>query len=194
MPAFMVDSSSKEDELRVPQADAPLRAQIIFSSVYAELKRIAHRQLLANSNSTLHTTDLVHETYLKLIKPDDVDFSNRLHFFRLAARAMRQILIDHARARHATKRGGAVMRDTTLEEHEVADGIDPEQLIHLDHALTQLQKSEPKLSELVELRYFTGLSVEQVAELLGVTPRTVLRDWRRARIFLFDLVQSDSKH
>jgi RNA polymerase sigma factor (TIGR02999 family) len=168
--------------------------QIMFASVYTELKRVAHRQLVSNSNSTLHTTDLVHETYLKLIKPDAVDLSDRLHFFRLAARAMRQILIDHARARQATKRGGALLRDATVDDSMASDGINPEDLIHLDHALNQLQKTEPKLSELVELRYFAGLSVEQVAELNRVTPRTVIRDWRRARIFLFDLVQADSSH
>ncbi len=174
--------------------DESARLQTIFSSVYAELKRVAHRQLLANSNSTLHTTDLVHETYLKLIRPDSVDLSDRLHFFRLAARAMRQILVDHARARQAAKRGGALLRDATLDEDSSSDGINPEDLIHLDNALSQLQQTEPKLGELVELRYFAGLSVEQVAELQLVTPRTVLRDWRRARIFLFDLVQTDSKH
>jgi RNA polymerase sigma factor (TIGR02999 family) len=183
-----------DDSRRGIEGDGAARVQLIFSSVYAELKRIAHRQLLSNSNSTLHTTDLVHETYLKLIKPDVVDLSDRLHFFRLAARAMRQILTDHARARQATKRGGAIVRDATLDENVATDGINPEDLIHLDHALTQLQKTEPKLSELVELRYFAGLSVEQVAELHRVAPRTVIRDWRRARIFLFDLVQAHSKH
>ena len=86
------------------------------------------------------------------------------------------------------------MRDATLDENVATDGLNPEDLIHLDHALTQLQQTQPKLSELVELRYFAGLSVEQVAELHRVTPRTVIRDWRRARIFLFDLVQADSKH
>lgn len=160
----------------------------LFAAVYAELKRLAHRQLAGNGSATIDTTGLVHETYLKLAGPQLLRLNDRSHFYTTAARAMRQIVIDHARRRSAEKRGGGAAQ-VTLDENDAADALDPLQLIHLDGALNRLNELEPRLSELVELRFFAGLSVEQVAELRDVAPRTVLRDWRRARAFLFDSVQ-----
>jgi RNA polymerase sigma factor (TIGR02999 family) len=159
----------------------------LFTAVYAELRRLAHRQLAQHDGETINTTGLVHETYLKLAKPESLHLSDRGHFYSTAARAMRQIVIDHARRRKAEKRGGAAVQ-VTLDDNAMADPLDPEQLIHLDGALSRLGELEPRLAELVELRFFAGLSVEQVAELRDVAPRTVLRDWRRARAFLFDSV------
>lgn len=164
---------------------AALRA--LFAAVYDELKRLAHRQLAASPNPTIDTTGLVHETYLKLVQPDSLRLNDRGHFFATAARAMRQIVVDHARRRLAEKRGAAV-QPVTLDEQIGADSLDPSQLVHLDDALGRLQELEPRLAELVELRFFAGLSVEQVAELREVAPRTVIRDWRRARAYLFDSV------
>jgi len=161
----------------------------LFAAVYDELKRLAHRQLAVSPNPTINTTGLVHETYLKLVQPDRLRLNDRGHFFATAARAMRQIVVDHARRRLADKRGAAV-QPVTLDEQIGADALDPSQLVHLDDALWRLQQLEPRLAELVELRFFAGLSVEQVAELRDVAPRTVIRDWRRARAYLFDSVGS----
>ncbi|MBS0591087.1 MAG: sigma-70 family RNA polymerase sigma factor [Proteobacteria bacterium] len=163
--------------------------QQLFAAVYEELKRLASRHLAGQSNPTINTTGLVHETYLKLIKPDVLRLKDRGHFFATAAKAMRQIVIDHARRRHAHKRGGAATM-ATLDEELDGVGLDPESLIHLDAALLRLAAMEPALAELVELRFFAGLSVEQVAELRETSTRTVIRDWRRARAFLFEAVTS----
>jgi len=161
----------------------------LFDTVYAELKRLAHRQLAASPNPTLNTTALVHETYLKLIRPEALKLNDRGHFFAIAAKAMRQIVVDQARRKLATKRGAAAL-PVTLDERIVADATEPLQLAHLDDALAGLEQLDPRLAELVELRFFAGLSVEQVAELRDVAPRTVIRDWRRARAYLFDSVNS----
>jgi RNA polymerase sigma factor (TIGR02999 family) len=165
--------------------------QQLFATVYDELKRLASRQLAGQPSPTINTTGLVHETYLKLVKPATLKLKDRGHFFATAAKAMRQIVIDHARRRHADKRGGAAVLATLDEELDGA-GLDPETLIHLDAALLRLAAMEPALAELVELRFFAGLSVEQVAELRGTSTRTVIRDWRRARAFLFDSIRSSS--
>jgi RNA polymerase sigma factor (TIGR02999 family) len=161
----------------------------LFDAVYDELKRLAHRQLAASPNPTINTTALVHETYLKLTRPDTLKLNDRGHFFATAAKAMRQIVVDQARRRLAAKRGAAVL-PVTLDERTVADATEPLQLAHLDDALAGLEQLDPRLAELVELRFFAGLSVEQVAELREVAPRTVIRDWRRARAYLFDSVNS----
>ncbi len=164
--------------------------QDLFAAVYGEIKRLAHCQLAHNAQPTLNTTGLVHEAYLKLIQPDGLLLRDRAHFFAVAARAMRQIVVDHARRRQADKRGGATPQQVTLDENSSSDSLDPETLNRLDSALSQLQHLEPRLAELVEMRFFAGLSVVQVAELREVTPRTVLRDWRRARAYLFDSVRT----
>jgi RNA polymerase sigma factor (TIGR02999 family) len=161
----------------------------LFTSVYDEIKRLARRQLVGSSQSTLDTTGLVHEAYLKLVQPNALILRDRAHFFAIAAKAMRQIVIDHARRRSAGKRGGDVIHIVTITEISANDALDPETLTRLDTALTQLANLEPRLAELVEMRFFAGLSVEQVAELREVAPRTVIRDWRRARAYLFDAVR-----
>ena len=160
--------------------------QALFHAVYAELKRLARGQLAGRANSTINTTGLVHETYIKLIRPESLRLNDRGHFFATAARAMRQIVIDHARRRRAEKRGGIEAQIITVTDNADSGSLDPETLVHLDDALARLQKLDMEAARLVELRFFAGLSVEQVAELRGVSPRTVLRDWRRARAFLFE--------
>jgi RNA polymerase sigma factor (TIGR02999 family) len=157
----------------------------LFAAVYGDLKRLAHHQLVAAPNATINTTGLVHETYLKLVRGNSLQINERSHFFATAAKAMRQIVVDRARRRVAQKRGGEASA-VTLDEHIDVDAQDPDQLVHLDDALNHLQRLEPRLAELVELRFFAGLSVEQIAELREVTTRTVIRDWRRARAWLFD--------
>ena len=168
--------------------------ETLFTSLYDELKRLAHRQLADNPSPTINTTGLVHETYLKLIRPESLRLNDRGHFFATAARAMRQIVIDHARRRHAEKRGGVNAQATTLNDVDVgSSALDPETLIHLDSALTQLHAMEPPLAELVELRFFAGLSVEQIADLREISARTVIRDWRRARAFLFESIHPQAQ-
>jgi RNA polymerase sigma factor (TIGR02999 family) len=160
--------------------------QALFARVYAELKRMAHFQLAAASGHTLNTTGLVHEVYLKLAQPEGRELHGRAHFFALAAKAMRQIVIDHARARMTDKRGGAGLHVVELEA--AADVVDsemgPDDLLRLDRALTELASHEPRLAELVEQRFFAGLSVSDIAVMQSVSERTLNRDWRRAKAHL----------
>jgi RNA polymerase sigma-70 factor, ECF subfamily len=132
----------------------------------------------------LQTTALVHEAYLKMVEQNSVDWKNRSHFFAIASQAMRRILIDHARKQIAEKRGGEGEK-ISLEEIDVAS-INPDQnLIALDEALSELEKVDPQQSRIIELRYFGGLTVEETAEVLQISPRTVAREWAMARAWLY---------
>ena len=163
--------------------------QRLFGVVYDELKRVARSQLRAGAGLTLDTTGLVHETYLKLVNPERLELRDRKHFFVLAARAMRQIVVDHARRRIAAKRGGDAV-PVTLDEHLALDAMTPDVLLRLDRALDQLGRFDARLAKLVEMRFFAGLSVEEVADTQGLTTRSVHRDWRRAKAFLYDAVEA----
>ena len=149
---------------------------------------MAHRHLSPeNPTPTLDTTSLVHETYLKLAASSSVSFEDRRHFFAVAACAMRQILVDHARRRGALKRGGDAahlfLDDVQLGVEERAEGI-----LAIDEALQQLTDLDQRLSEMVDLRFFGGFSDDEIADLLDVSERTVRRDWRKARAFLFRIL------
>lgn len=157
----------------------------LFPIVYGELRELAHRQLSGHRRGTLSTTAVVHEAYLKLVGSQNVDAGDRAHFFSLAARAMRQIMIDYARARLAKKRGGGAPHEV-LDGHEVAVEARAGELLDLDRALGRLAQVDERLARLVEMRFFAGLSVEETAELTGQSPRTVKRDWQKARAFLYD--------
>jgi RNA polymerase sigma factor (TIGR02999 family) len=151
--------------------------------VYDELKRIAHRHLHdVSAGDTLSTTDLVHEAYLKLSHSPG-QWDNRAHFFGAASRAMRQVLVDFARKSQAAKRGGDQER-VTLHSSDAALELQLDEMLGLDAALDRLNGVDQRLREIVELRFFGGLSPTEIAELLGVTPRTVERDWVKARLFL----------
>lgn len=152
--------------------------------VYDELRRIARRQLRRGRGGTLHTTALVHELYLKMVDQDQVEWQGRAHFFGIAARAMRQILIDHARRRQAEKRGGDWNR-TTLTNKHLGFGVALDELLALDAALDRLDGLDPRLRQVVELRFFGGMTEEEVAEVLEVSPRTIQRDWAKARAWLY---------
>ena len=156
----------------------------MFAQVYQELRRIARRERRsADSPQTLDTTALVHETYLKLRDASEVRELTRSHFLSLAARAMRQVLVDHARRRGRTKRGGGAI--VTALDDAVDGGERPlVDVLALDDALTQLAANDPRAGQLVEWHVFGGLSIDEIAQLQGVNPRTVFRDWRRARAFL----------
>lgn len=162
--------------------------QALFARVYDELKVLARKQLRGAAAPTLDTTGLVHEAYLKLARRNGRNLQGRAHFFALAAKAMRQIVIDHARARVAEKRGGADLHVVDLDEaaDSTGSGMAADELLRLDDALAQLGLDEPRLAELVELRFFGGLAIAEIALLHCVSERTVNRDWRRAKAQLFD--------
>lgn len=157
----------------------------LIPAVYGELRRLARRYMKRESpGHTLQTTALVHEAYLRLIEQKDVKWQNRAQFFAISAQLMRRILVGMARARHADKRGGEARRISFDEALTVSDGFASE-LVSLDEALNELAELDPRRCRVVELRYFGGLSVEETAEVLKISPETVTRDWKRAKAWLY---------
>ena len=156
---------------------------LLFERVYDELKTIAHRIRGAQDGDTLRTTALVHEAYLKLASSGSLAVKSREHFFAIAARAMRQILVDAARRQLAKKRGSG-MQLVSLDESLRAEPVRPAQLLALDEALTRLEASDPRLAQVVEQRVFAGLTSDETASLLGVSRPTIDREWRAARAWL----------
>ena len=151
--------------------------------VYAELRRMAARQLRSErTGHTLQPTALVHEVYLRLVDQRKVDWRDRAHFLGVAARVMRRILVDHARRHGARKRGDGVRCVSIDEAREVASNEMP--ILPLDRALSRLEKIDPDLAKVVELRAFGGLTIEQAAQVLNVSPSTAKRDWRTAKAWL----------
>jgi RNA polymerase sigma factor (TIGR02999 family) len=152
--------------------------------VYDELRRLAKSYMRRERGAqTLQTTALIHEAYLRLIDQQAVQWRNRAHFFAIAATLMRRILVDHVRARQFQKRGGGAQRITFDEALEVSDERAAE-VVALDEALTALAEFDKRKSRMVELRFFGGLSIEETAEVLGVSPGTVMRDWTLAKTWL----------
>ena len=152
--------------------------------VYAELHRIAHRQLRnERPQHDLQTTAIVHEAYLRLIDVHGVQWQNRAHFFAIAAQLVRHILVDAARERGAKKRGGDISH-VLLDEAVIPSPERGADLLALDAALTQLARLDPRKARVVELRYFGGLSVQETAEVLKVSPDTVMTDWHMAKLWL----------
>jgi RNA polymerase sigma factor (TIGR02999 family) len=153
--------------------------------VYDELRRIAHRYVRREREGhTLQTTALVNEAFVRLAGAEKIAWQNRAHFFAVTAQVMRHILIDHARRRHYTKHGGQ-SRQVALEDAAAMSQPRAAELVRLDEALDQLAKLDPRKSRVVELRYFGGLSLEETAEVLEVSPMTVRRDWRAAKAWLY---------
>jgi RNA polymerase sigma-70 factor (ECF subfamily) len=152
--------------------------------VYDQLHRLANRHLgREGPECSLQTTALLDEAYLRLVDQRKPNWQNRTHFFSIAARLMRRILIDHARARRNAKRGGAVLRVSLSKAGDVAE-MRAAELIALDDALKNLSEVDPRKEMVVELRFFGGLSVEETAEILGISSNTVLRDWSTAKAWL----------
>jgi len=152
--------------------------------VYKELRRIARRNMAGERQGhTLQTTALVNEAYLRLIDLRKVNWQDRVHFFAISAQVMRHILVDFARSRRYQKRGGGAHK-VTLDENLMGLIAPHHDLVALDDAMKALAEVDPRKSKVVELRYFGGLSVEETAEVLQVTPRTVLYDWRLAKLWL----------
>lgn len=156
----------------------------LISGLHRELKHLAAGYLRSNRpNHTLQPTALVNEAYLKMLGGQKINWQNRAHFFGVAARVMRQVLIDYARARQAEKRGGDVDA-MQLDEAIVFDKGRPSEFLALDAALDRLKREAPRAHQIVELRFFGGLSVEEAAEVMGISPRTVKRTWSFGRAWL----------
>ena len=154
--------------------------------VYAELKRIAAAYLRRESSGhTLQATALVNEAYLKLVDQTRADWQNRAQFFGVAAQLMRRILVDHAREHRAVKRGSGVERITFDAALDVPQAHDVD-LLALDDALSELARFDPRQSRIIELRYFAGLEINETAEVLGISPATVKREWTSARAWLYN--------
>ena len=159
-------------------------ADRLFAAVYPQLRRIAHRHLMGEREGhTLGTTGLVHETYVKLVDLARVDWQDRGHFFAMAARAMRQILVDYARRYRTQRRGGGLQRIELTDGHAVEEQAELVLAVH--EALGRLAGVNERLSRVVECRYFAGLTGEETAVALGVTARTVERDWVKAKGWLY---------
>lgn len=153
--------------------------------VYDELRRISSKYLNDEyRNHTLQTTELVHEAYIKMVGSENINWQNRTHFFGIAARSMRQILVDHARRRKSVKRGEG-NRALSLEDALEISEKNDEQVIALDEALKKLEVLEERSGRIVELRYFTGLTIEETAEALNISPATAKRDWNFAKAWLY---------
>jgi len=152
--------------------------------VYRELRRIAHGQLNhGRPDRDLDTTALVHEAYFKLVDESRVDWQNRSHFFAIAARTMRRIIIDYARKKNAVKRGSGESA-VELDPNRVGVSRQAEMLIALDDALSGLAEIDPRLTEVVECRFFGGMTVDEISQALDVSSRTIERDWKRAKAWL----------
>ncbi|UCC30411.1 MAG: sigma-70 family RNA polymerase sigma factor [Phycisphaerales bacterium] len=167
----------------VGQGDVPAQNRL-WALIYDELHSVAQGQLAAErGDRTLQPTTLVHEAYLRLTADEDVQWVNRRHFFAAAAQAMRRIRIDDARKRNRQKRGGGRQPGRLVSEPPVFDQ-DPAEVLAVDEAVNKLEQIDPRKAEVVLLRYFTGLTVAETAEVLGVSPRTVDNEWRFARAWL----------
>lgn len=180
----------KHREDRWPASDG-LGKVGLTDEMYHQLKQIARYRLQGmHPDATLNCTALVHEAFLKLSQGKPADLVNEDHLLALASLAMRQIVVDAARRKQADKRGGGVIR-VTLQESVVGNGENHFDLLELDDALTRLAERDPGLEQLVVLRFFAGLNMDQVARILGKSLRTAERDWTRARVYLYRDLRSD---
>jgi RNA polymerase sigma factor (TIGR02999 family) len=159
--------------------------------VYEELRRIAARQLRRERDAhTLQATAIVHEAYLRLSGQAGLEWPSRAHFFAFSAHLIRRILVDYARNRNRAKRGGLTEKVTLLEVADLALEKSPD-LEALDDALSRLEKVDPRKAAVVELKFFAGLTLDEIAEQMGISPETVSREWRRARAWLFSALQTN---
>jgi RNA polymerase sigma factor (TIGR02999 family) len=158
----------------------------LYPHVYAELKNIARRHLaFEKKGHTLQKTALVHELYIKLAGNADVDWENRAHFYALASRCMKQILVDHARKKAALKRGGK-RNAITLDEERMNLEENAREIIEINDLIDKLSKVDNRKSRVVEMRVFGGMSIPEISEVLEVNPRTVDRDWAKAKLWLYN--------
>ncbi len=180
--------------LRALASGTPGADEQLAELVYEPLRAIAVRQLqFERAGHTLETNGLVHEAYITLVNQPGANFRDRSHFFAVAARVMRRILVDHARKHRTARRGGEyqVVSIDDVRPGGIAVRERAEELIALDEALDRLERLDPRLSKVVECRFFAGLTEAETAEVLGVTSRTVTRDWIKARAWLYQQLRSD---
>jgi RNA polymerase sigma factor (TIGR02999 family) len=177
---------------RVRQGDAKA-AEELLPLVYDQLRRIAAQKMASQPpGQTLQPTALVHEAWLKLTGNLEASWSDRQHFVRAAAEAMRQVLVDRARSKHSLKRGGNPVR-LNLDEVVLASAAPPEELLAVDSALQVLERENPAKAELVKLRFYVGLTVTETAHALGISEKTVKRHWTHARAWLFQEIQRQGR-
>jgi RNA polymerase sigma factor (TIGR02999 family) len=187
------DSPDRTDRFRDAEDSGDLMAlDELLPTLFDELRAVAHRHLTREQDQvTLQTTGLVHEAYLRLLRGNGVGQKGRAYFFAAAARAMRQVLVDAARRRRATKRGTGE-RPVSLDEVTESVTSFSEDLLALDRALLRLEEEHPRPARVVECRFFSGLSVDDTAEALGVSARTVKADWALARAWLYDMLMESA--
>lgn len=171
--------------LRQLRAGRPEAAEQLVPLIYAELRRIAGAQMANERRGhTLQATAVVHEAYLRLAGEQDIEWQNRAHFFGIAARTMRRVLLDYARQRHAGKRGGRDARKVKMDAELLVADDRLEEVVAIDEVLTRLSAMDEEQGRIVELRFFAGLNVEETAEAMGLSPSTVKREWRLAKAWL----------
>jgi RNA polymerase sigma factor (TIGR02999 family) len=186
----MADIAQLLSQMRNGSAEA---GSTLVAQVYGELRRLASSYMRRERpDHTLQTTALVHEAYLRLVGQRELDWHNRAQLLGIAAQSMRRVLMDHARAHESAKRGGPQFK-VSLSHVGIKPLFQSAQLLALDDALTELAKIDARQSRIVELRFFSGLTEEQTAEVLGISPRTVRREWTFARAWLFHAVSPATK-
>lgn len=197
MPPPLPPSPASVDLLLDPRLDAARRLELLLPQVYAELRAAAQACLKGErAGHTLDATALVHEAYLRLVGPREIPWQSRAHFFAAAAQAMRRILVDHARAKAAARRGGLEARRAALELASLPDPASEREaagFLILDEALARLEGVDPEAAAVVRLRYFAGLSVEDCASALGLSSASVKRVWAFARGWLKDAIETEDR-
>ena len=187
------DNGQVTQLLKAMHAGDAQAAESLLPLVYAELHRLAKGYMRRERpDHTLQATALINEAYLKLVG-EDIDWNSRAHFIGLAANVMRRVLVDYARAHNAEQRGGGLKR-VEMQDELAISAAQLDEVEHLDEALKKLEKENPRQARVVELRYFGGLSVEQIGALLQIAPRSVKRDWALARIWLFRQLRPGAKN
>ena len=186
------DSRSDEVTRLIAEAESgdPWAAEKLLPLVYDELRKLAaHRMAVERCDHTLQATALVHEAYLRLVGGRDIQWANRAHFFAAAAEAMRRILVDRARRKQALRHGGGRDR-VELEESAIEAPVDDEKILQVHQALDVLAAEDAQKAEIIKLRFFAGLSHEEIAALLGVNEKTVRRHWEVAKVRLFQIIKA----
>jgi len=190
----MQDEASREvTRILRDLGDRPEAAEALLPLVYEQLRAIAQKRMAGErAGHTLEATALVHEAYMRLIGNEEIAWQSRGHFFGAAAESMRRILIDHARKKGSQKRGGG-RKALAISVVDLATEHDPGDILALDEAISTLASEDPRAAEVVRLRFYGGLSVEETAEALGVSERTVMREWAYARARLYQLLADDDR-
>lgn len=187
---MLIDSSLGETPdltalIRRAQLGDAGAAEALFEATYPELRRLARARLRSGSRGTLlDTTSLVHEWYARFVRTSRMRIEDRAHFMRYAGRAMRAVIVDFARRRRAGRRGGGAGRDCLAIQAAEGAAAGAEQILRVHEALDELARVEPRMAQVVELRYFVGLTEAEIGAALGVTDRTVRREWEKARLLL----------